>query len=403
VLNLTKDKRFATKKISLKIKKSLTTELKANNNSLNFSSIDNTKENEVDLSYFFMIEQNRIGNEDLQFKVTTLDSNIILDKFNYAWNIPHFLSDNQYLNGVNEIYLRVKQSDLLNGINKIILKITNPSSNKNYYKTYEYEKGLPPYGGNCRVEPIEGYSLLTNFSFIAENWISSSKSLIYKIKFENKNKIFFDLSSGGFLKNNFKLDSLPAGNKLILEVIDIQGFSTLLPCNVNVNINKNVKSMESLLENEIDISKKLLLMEIYQTNVNIFNSINKQILEISINMLDNYFENLNSEDFYDNYEKIISTIITITNEKLDNKNIDKLLKILNIIMKYVDSLLNDLNKIEYLFRILDNLNRIAGDQLKSIIFSSVFLSSSFKIIFFLKSKNIHGKILEKFFVFLINS
>jgi len=69
-----------------------------------------------------------------------------------------------------------------------------------------------------------------------------------------------------------------------------------------------------------------------------------------------------------NYEKIISTIITITNQNLNNENINKLYKILNVIMKYIDSLMNDLNKIEYLFKILDNLNKIAGEQLQCIVF-----------------------------------
>jgi len=53
---------------------------------------------------------------------------------------------------------------------------------------------------------------------------------------------------------------------------------------------------------------------------------------------------------------------------LNNENIDKLFKILNVIMKYIDSLMKDLNKIEHLYKIIDKLNKIAGEQLQSIVF-----------------------------------
>jgi len=37
-------------------------------------------------------------------------------------------------------------------------------------------------------------------------------------------------------------------------------------------------------------------------------------------------------------------------------------------MKYIDSLMKDLNKIEHLYKIIDKLNKIAGEQLQSIVF-----------------------------------
>jgi len=219
---------------------------------------------------------------------------------------------------------------------------------------------------NAKIEPREGYSLLTIFNFSVPNWISNSKILIYKIKFENKNKVLLDLSNGGFSKNTFIIEKLPVGNKLYLEVIDMQGFSTTVPCYINVKINKNLPSLESILDNVIDASKKFLLLEIYKTNVNT-EIMSDKIFENSMNMLEDYFENLTLDNFIIDYEKIISFIITFSNHKLTNENITKLFKILNLIMKYIDPLLNDLTKVEYLFKILDNLNKKAGDQIQSIL------------------------------------
>jgi len=366
ILKISKDTRSATKEISIKINKKLLNNLESINDKIDINSLNFEKNFKDDISDYIMIEQIILGNENLQFQVTALDSKINLDKFKYSRNIRHFISDNQYLNGINEIYLRVKQSDLLKGVNKIILKLTNHTTGKYYFKTFDYEKGLPPNGGDCRVEPNIGYSLQTNFYFSANNWNSRSKILMYKIKFQNKNNILFDLSNGGFSKNNFKIDNLPVGNKLILEVIDIQGYSTIVPCEVNIKKNKNLSSLDSLLDNIVDISEKLLIMEIYQTNLYNPNGLDEQIKNNSIIMLDNYFENLNLDDFYLNYDKILSTLITITFEKLLKENILKLYKILNQIMKYIYPLMNDLNKIEYLFKILDNLNKNAGFQLQSM-------------------------------------
>lgn len=367
-LNIFKDKRSSNRPITIKLNKSISNDSKQNNNTKNFTVSKTEIDTDIDLTKFIMIEQNRIGIEDLLFQVTLLNQNLSLEKYKYTWNIPHFKSDDQYLNGINEIYLRVKQKDFLNGVNKIILKITNPTTGQNFYTTYDYEKGFPPYGGNCRVEPIEGYSLLTNFNFNVENWTSSSKLLIYKILFENKSKILFDLSNGGFTSKVFNTQNLPLESKIFLQVTDVYGFSTTVPCLVNIKKNKNLKSLDSLLENVIDMSNKLLLIEIYQTNINSENGMNYKIIDESINMLNIYFENFYLDDFLVNYEKIISTLITITNHKLKDENLNNLLKILNVILKYIDSLMNDVNKIEYIYKILDNLNTIIGDELKSRIY-----------------------------------
>jgi len=368
---LTKDNRSAIRQINLKLKKPLITIIPNENNKTAILSSFDEKKIEMDLTDLIIIEHNPMGITDLLFEVSLLDSNINLDNYKYEWNIPHFTYKDQYINGVNELKLRVKQNDLLIGVNKIIINMMEIKTKKNYSKTYDYEKHSSPYGGECRIEPFDGYSFLTNFTFIVPNWISNTKTLIYKIKFENKNKILFDLSNGGFSQNTFSIENLPVGNKLFLEVIDMRGLSTIFPCQVNVRINKNLPSLDNLLENIVDVSKKLLIIEVYQTNVK-EDGVSDKVVGNSINILNNYFDNLSLNDFLNNYEKLISTIITVSNQTLTNDNITKLFEILNLIIKYIDPLLNDITKFEYLFSILDKLNKKVGDKLLSIIISRKF-------------------------------
>jgi len=67
--------------------------------------------------------------------------------------------------------------------------------------------------------------------------------------------------------------------------------------------------------------------------------------------------------FLQKYESIVSTIITISNQNLDNDKINKIYKILKLIVKNVDPILGDSSKVDLLYKILDNLNKKAGNFL----------------------------------------
>jgi len=361
-LNLFKDKRSASQKITLIIKKPLITN--SNSPQSNTTSTNNPKQDEeIDLTDLIAIEQNSIGMLDIIFQVSLLDPKIDLQKYQYTWNVKHFTTDDQYLNGKNEINLRIKLADLLNGLNKIDLKITDPKSKKEYLKYYDYEKNLPPYGGNCQVSPVIGYSLSTEFIFKFENWKSKSMPLFYKVKFQNSNNIMVDISEGGVSENMLISNSLPVADKFILEIVDIQGISSQISCYVKVKKNPNLPDIDSFLEKFFDTSKKLIMMDIYQTNKN-SNEMDPAMLNNAINMVDNLFnDDFTQEMFLEKYESIVSTIITISNQNLDNDKINKIYKILKLIMKHVDPLLADSSKIEHLYKILDNLNKKAGNFL----------------------------------------
>ena len=365
-LILTKDKRINSRTISATLKKPLhifAVETKSVNN--NPTDVGD-KDTEMDITDLIVIEQNPLGKSDIVFKVSLLDPNIDMLKYRYNWNIIYFKSNDSYINGKNEISLRVKYEDLLNGLNDITIIITNPKNNKIYSKTYQFEKGKPPFGGNCQVNPQKGFSLATNFTFTFENWKSNLMPLLYKIKFENKNKILVDLTEGGFFENKFVTNALPAESRIFLEVIDNQGFSSQVQCNVIVQLNKHLKGLDSILENYFEESMKLIIMEIYQSNKK-EDEIDPLMINKAVDMVETYFDDLSEPKFLENYEIIVSTIITISKNELTSEKINKIYKILNLIMMKIDKILSDLTKIEYLYTISDILNKNAEEYLKSIL------------------------------------
>jgi len=364
ILNLLKDKRSANQKITLILKKPFITSISTSKPStISLNDPKKEEEEEKDLTDLIVIEQNSIGKLDIMFQASLLDPKIDMQKYQYTWTVIHFTSEDQYINGKNEINLRVKISDLLNGVNKIDFKITNPKSKKEYLKSYDYEKNLPPYGGNCQVSPVTGFSLTTEFTFKFENWISKSLPLLYKIKYQNNNKILVDISDGGVSENKFTSNTLPVAEKFILEIVDTQGISSQISCNVKVKTNTNLPEIQSFLEQYFDASKKLMMMDIYQTNKN-SNEMDPAMLNNAIDMVDNLFnDDLTQEMFLQKYESIVSTIITISNQNLDNDKINKIYKILKLIVKNVDPILGDSSKVDLLYKILDNLNKKAGNFL----------------------------------------
>ena len=80
---------------------------------------------------------------------------------------------------------------------------------------------------------------------------------MYKIKYQDQNKILVDLSNNGFLEEKYISNRLPVGDKFFLEVINNQGKSTIIPCNVVVKVNKNLEEIENFLDYISDISQKI--------------------------------------------------------------------------------------------------------------------------------------------------
>ena len=74
-------------------------------------------------------------------------------------------------------------------------------------------------------------------------------------------------------------------------------------------------------------------------------------------MINLLFESINQEQFLKEYDIIISTLIIVSNNDFDNDKIDTINKLLNIIVKFIDPLLNSLPKIQNLYSILDNINK----------------------------------------------
>jgi hypothetical protein len=134
-----------------------------------------------------------------------------------------------------------------------------------------------------------------------------------------------------------------------------------------VQLNRQLLSLDNILEQYFEINKKLIIMEIYQTNKK-EDEVDPATINKAVDMVETYFDDLSEAKFLENYESIVSTIITISKHELTSEKINKIYKILNLIIMKIDALLSDLSKIDYLYKILDSLNKNAGEQLESICF-----------------------------------
>ena len=314
-----------------------------------------------------------MGSTDILFKSRILDPSIDMLKYIFQWTIPHFKSDELYLNGRKEINLRIKYADLLDGINDIKYKLINPETQKEFNKNIKFEKDLPPYGGNCFVSPSTGISFLTEFTFYVSDWKSPSFPLFYKIRYLDKNNIPIDISNGGFIGDKFISNKLPVANNFILEIIDNQGISTKSICNVNVKINKDLNNdFDFYTKGIFDIPQKLLINYLHETNKNENDKTDSKEINKAVDMIDIYFVSIDQDKFNTEYDIIISTLIAIT-KNFDDEKIDIINKILKSIIKFIDPLLDDLIKLQYLYTILDNMNNKFGTQLESKIFNYFYL------------------------------
>ena len=366
-LKLTKDNRYAEKTLTFILKKPIENSTTSNQGEINKKEDHKVEiKKEIDLTDLIVIENEFMGTTDLLFKSSLLDPNIDMLKYKFQWTISHFKSDSLYLNGRKEINLRIKYADLLNGINDIEYKIINPETQKEFKKNIKFEKGLPPYGGSCFVSPSTGISFLTEFTFYVSDWKSTSLPLFYKIKYLDKNNIPIDISNGGFVGDKFISNKLPVANNFILEIIDNKGISTNSNCNLNVKTNKNIKPIDFYIQGVFDIPQQLLINDLYKTNKNENDKQELEEINKAVDIIDIYFNSIDQDKFNTEYDIIISTLIAITTN-FDDKKIDTINKILNLIIKFIDPLLNNLVKLQYLYSVLDNMNNKFGTLLESKI------------------------------------
>ena len=177
----------------------------------------------------------------------------------------------------------------------------------------------------------------------------------------NKNNIDIDLTNGGFFNDEFISNIIPVSKSFKLEIIDIQGFSTIVACNLIVDINKNPPKIEDLTKNIKDNYSKLMIEEIIKTNYK-NNFIDRSSSDNTINILSNSINNIDQDYLILNYNNLISILIDIT-QNFSEEKISELYDILKKIVNNIDSLLNDLSKIEKLNKVFDNLNTKLGSIL----------------------------------------
>ena len=383
-LILTKNGRTAMKniKVAIKIKKENQEKIIINNNT-------NNKNETIIEEKSIIIQIDKITIKDLILKYSILDNSINIMRFRNTWTIKNF-PENKYLNGRNEIKLKINKDDLLIGKNEISLKLFDKLTNDTFIEKFIYEKTKKPYGGNCEVFPPEGFSLFTNFTFTINNWKSSSFPLSYSLKYSNSENILIDITNGGFFTDQYTTNEIPVGYQIHLFITDIEGKYISIPCSPQVLINKNLPPIDEFINKIYDPLKKILLMDIYESNKIIINKQNDNnnnnnnkeiIIENKIEILNSILSISSEAQIIEEYNNIISQVIKITKmDQLSEKMIDQILNIFNLIIEYIDSFVEDLKKIDSLYLIINNLNtkltKLKGKKINKFKFKLNLLDST---------------------------
>ncbi len=320
------------------------------------SSLDNSS---LDISQLIVISPlRRAYSPELVFGISYLDKNIDVMNYKYYWTVDHFNEDKQYINGRKEIKLKVLNEELLTGVNNIIIKVIDDINEKEFSKKYLYEKHRAPYGGYCQVSPRTGISMKTNFKFSISNWITKSEPMIYDIKYLNKDKIYFSISKTAFIQKFWTTDMIPVADNFFVEVTDSSGLSSLAPCSVEIKPNNELKDIDFYTEKEFDPINKLLIIDIYKSNIENLEKFKKNSKDDSLNnkaldMMKTYMENL--DNIQQDLEKIIAIVLNISNQSFNKDKLFILNKAVLIIIENIDSLLQNIDKVRNVYYILDNL------------------------------------------------
>jgi len=363
LLKLKKNTRSNGKSLSITIQKPKTDFINKFENIYNSTTNDQTMILE-NIKQSLYIDYKTSKSEDIFFELKSLNNLIDFSSISLIWIIPHFKDQTLYLNGQNEIQLRIKLSNLLIGNNEIICDITNIKTNQTFKKIYNFSVERNPYGGNCLVSPNSGISMYTNFTITQEGWKGGSLPLLFKIMCKTNSNILIDLTNGGFFTQSFSINNLPEGNNIIfLEVSDNQGKSVLAPCPLKINKNNSKPPIETYLENLNDITRKMVLFDIYTLNKD-ENTKNqddeKKEIDYRLNILNTYYEEISfkfdHEKFFENIEKVLSFLLEFSYKNLKNIDLGKLFDILDLIINNIDPLLDEMNKINILYEILDNFS-----------------------------------------------
>jgi len=173
-----------------------------------------------------------------------------------------------------------------------------------------------------------------------------------------------DISDAGFFSQTININNLPPGNNhIFLEVADNQERSVLFPCLVNIKPNNYLQPIEIYIDNVTDIRQKMIMVDIFyeNDNLNLENTVEeKNEINSRLEILNTYYQeisvNFNSENFFDNFDKVITFLLGLSKKNLKDINFQILYDLLEIIVNNIDPLLDDSSKTEILIKIIDNLS-----------------------------------------------
>ena len=339
------------------------------------------------LSYQGSLNESRIYQEGRQifgiaeFHVNFLSSNLNPFDIWYNWiiNNNEDSSKKSNISPTNEPILRINTNFLTKDNNTISLEIKNQKNHSDTAKLiYYYMKPETPNSGNCIIDPKNGTSMTTNFTFNASNWNSRYNPLQYRFYLLTETNTEITLNnistSSVYISNK-----IPPGNRFFVEVIDSIG--TILKESCMVNVIFSSFTLNSQLDENLSPNEKLKIFNYYTLN----NSLKVNETENVLKIMDKILNNSNPIDL-NTMNSLLTQMNSISTNSITILPKNSQLSLINIvenIVKVSNNFIQSENLVLNIYNILDNLlndadfsNKIQNDNVNNSIYNDINLMIS---------------------------
>lgn len=134
--------------------------------------------------------------------------------------------------------LAIKENTLLSGREyRISVKIVAPEFSETV-AVYDFLTSIPPFGGNCTVDPTTGTALLTRFRFKCEGWEDDDILLSYKVYYKMEESSYILADTGTKQLYSVRLPEGKAADSYEVEtrvdIVDFLGSASSVDLRVTV-------------------------------------------------------------------------------------------------------------------------------------------------------------------------
>jgi hypothetical protein len=313
--------------------------------------------------------------------ISLINDNSSMANIQFLWTVNDSGNNDLYINGRANQIVKIN-TDLLNiGNNTITLNVIDEKG-KEYSAEYIYNKDSGPIGGKCIALPNEGISLDNVVKFYIENWQTTNAPLSYELIAKSSNEDLYLIDK---TFNNIIITSkLPVDYKIYAKITDNKNQFVLDECPVLISINKNLTTVDEVLDKATSPDDKLLLISILKSN-NI--TLGDKIMTESANILESMVESPNIKN---NLDKIISQTQSLAQANILDNNLN------SIIHKIIDNLSTVVpsnTQVQNIFNLIDsNKEKVDSDNLIKKVTDNAYNSLLPGETLTLKSKNSQIKI-----------